>query len=241
MLIPGFDVSRYEVVTDWNNVRLAGYPWGSTRATVGDYYTDPTFEAYWKGMKDTGILRMAYHVIAPWRPKEQINRFIELIKDDKGELPPVLDLERFGGEPYDDAWWKVNKAKTTECVRHAVVEIQTRLGRTPVIYTTQSFYFEFMRRLPVIEACPLWVANYTTRPEPAMPVGWDKWMFWQYSDGGKIAGITGATDLNWFNGSLEELNLMAGVVGGGVDDPLEGHTLDEAVIQLAKMHPGMWG
>jgi lysozyme len=203
-MIEGIDVSRYERVIDWAAVKAAGYAFMYTRATVGDYYTDPTFKStytedgvsfgyYWAGAKSAGLPRGAYHVIAPWRPKEQINKFIDLLLGDVGECPPCLDLEIFN---YLESWWLANKALTTECLRHAVVEIKARLGVTPMIYTSK-YYATIINRNAEIESCPLWVASYTTKPVPYMPIQWGAWKVWQYSEAGKIPGIVGATDLNW--------------------------------------------
>jgi len=201
-ILIGFDVSRYEVVSDWNAVRSAGYVFGSTRATVGDYYTDPTFESYWQGMKDAGILRMAYHVLAPDRPQNQIKRFIDLVRTDWGELPPVLDLELDRGVER-----KVITDKTLYCLK----ELEKASNRKPIVYTTASFAASHLLPAADLGSFPLWVANYTTKPIPTMPSFWTQWVFWQYTEAGKIPGINGATDLNWFNGDQDALNAMAGI------------------------------
>lgn len=231
-MIKGFDVSRWEIVKDWSAIRAAGFLFGGTRCFVGGYYEDPTFRGrdphpsdgkrynYWQGMKDAGILRMAYHVVAPERPKEQINKFIDILQGDVGELPPVLDVELDRGQ---------SKETITECVRHAVVEIQARLHTTPIIYTRKYFVRDHLNRHPVIEACPLWVANYTTAASPAMPVGWKTWTFWQYTESGRLPGVKEAVDLNRFNGTEDELNALAsGVV------PLPLMTWEQAIDQWAR-------
>jgi lysozyme len=201
MLI-GFDVSRYEVVTNWDAVKAAGYAFGSTRATVGDYYTDPTFDSYWHGMKTAGILRMAYHVLAPDRPQNQINRFIDLVRTDWGELPPVLDLELDR---------EVDRKVITDKTLYCLHELEKACGRKPIIYTTASFVTSHLLPKVTLGDYPLWVANYTTKPAPLLPASWTNWVFWQYTEAGKIPGINGATDLNWFNGDQDALNAMAGI------------------------------
>jgi len=50
----------------------------------------------------------------------------------------------------------------------------------------------------------LWIANWTTAPQPAVPAGnWggNGWTFWQLSSTGTVPGISGAVDLDRFNGS----------------------------------------
>jgi len=216
MLI-GFDVSRYEVVNDWEAVKAAGYVFGSTRATVGDYYTDPTFVNYWQGMKSAGILRMAYHVLTPDRPQSQISRFIDLVRTDWGELPPVLDLELDR---------EVDRKVITDKTIYCLQELEKACGRKPIIYTTQSFVNSHLLPAAQLGGYPLWVANYTTKPAPALPKAWTTWVFWQYTEAGKIPGINGATDLNWFNGDLDALYVMAGI------KPLEPVSLEEWAKQI---------
>ena len=159
MLI-GFDVSRYEVVTDWNAVKAAGYAFGSTRATVGDYYTDPTFDSYWHGMKTAGILRMAYHVLVPDRPQSQINRFIDLVRTDWGELPPVLDLELDR---------EVDRKVITDKTLYCLNALEKACGRKPIVYTTANFITNHLLPTVNLGGYPLWVANYTTKPTPLLP------------------------------------------------------------------------
>ena len=50
----------------------------------------------------------------------------------------------------------------------------------------------------------LWIANWTTASQPAVPAGgWagNGWSFWQHSSSGVVPGISGAVDLDRFNGS----------------------------------------
>ena len=54
---------------------------------------------------------------------------------------------------------------------------------------------------------PLWVPDYTTAAQPALPGGWARWSFWQYTSSGTVSGIptTGATDLDQLNPGLVTL------------------------------------
>jgi len=46
-----------------------------------------------------------------------------------------------------------------------------------------------------ISAQPLWLAHYTTSC-PEVPRPWTRWKYWQYTDNGRVPGITGAVDLD---------------------------------------------
>lgn len=67
----------------------------------------------------------------------------------------------------------------------------------------------------------LWTAGYPDKPDNynapySMPMGWDKWFMWQYAViDGAIRGVSGKTDLNLFNGTLEEWKTMYPTNGGG--------------------------
>ena len=51
---------------------------------------------------------------------------------------------------------------------------------------------------------PLWIAHWTSAGAPAVPAGnWagSGWTFWQHSSTGTVPGISGAVDLDRFNGA----------------------------------------
>lgn len=39
--------------------------------------------------------------------------------------------------------------------------------------------------------------------------GWTSWLFWQHSQSGSVAGVTGAVDLDLFGGTLQQLQELA--------------------------------
>jgi lysozyme len=43
-----------------------------------------------------------------------------------------------------------------------------------------------------------------------LPSGWLQWTFWQYSETGRVKGVNSSVDLDWFNGTIEELYQLAG-------------------------------
>jgi hypothetical protein len=44
-----------------------------------------------------------------------------------------------------------------------------------------------------------------------MPVGWTNWAIWQYSSTGTVGGITGAVDLDEFNGTTSDMLAFTGL------------------------------
>ncbi len=53
---------------------------------------------------------------------------------------------------------------------------------------------------------------------PDLPNGWSQWSVWQYSDSGSVSGISGAVDLDEYNGTLADLQTFAGGSAGPCGD-----------------------
>ncbi|MFW6115706.1 MAG: GH25 family lysozyme [Chloroflexota bacterium] len=199
----GIDVSRWQREIDWERVAGAGYRFAVIRATIGNYYTDPRFYVNWRDARDAGLLVSAYHVVTPDRPADsQTERFFDVLDDRRCDFAPVLDAELTRGESPEDI---------TACLEECGVSFEKADGRKPVIYTARWFWHRYVLDSLVCADFDLWVAHYGVS-SPRVPRGWDEWSFWQYSDHGQVPGIHVATDLNWFNGSHEDL--LAYVDGG---------------------------
>ncbi|HEX2696404.1 MAG TPA: GH25 family lysozyme [Anaerolineales bacterium] len=211
---PGIDVSYWQAGIDWPKVRATGQRFSLVKATDGETYTDPTFEANWLGAKTTGLLRGAYCYFHPSQdPKKQADRFISVVKatNDNGELPPALDLEVSEGISRDKI---ILKAKAW------LDQVEQAFGRKPFIYSAVSFletnFSEPGGGPPAwVKDYPLWLAWYPYQYTPGMnllmPQGWFKWTVWQYSKTGHLNGINDKVDFDVFNGTLDDLYKFAGV------------------------------
>ena len=226
--VPGIDVSYWDAGIDWPKVRATGQRYVFTKATEGDFYSDPTFDNNWLGAKSAGLLRGAYHFFrCNVDAKKQATRFIDYVKsvNDNGELPPVLDLESNDGQ---------TKAKVIDRAKTWLDLVEAAFGKKPIIYSGQYFLQDFLSEAgggPPAWAkdYPLWLAQYpnqyTPGMQPFLPKGWFKWTFWQYSEKGQVNGINANVDLNFFNGSLEELYQFAGAKPVPSDSKPKKHTI----------------
>ena len=59
--VPGIDVSYWNAGIDWPKVRATGQRFVFAKASEGGSYVDPTFDDNWRGAKNVGLLRGAYH------------------------------------------------------------------------------------------------------------------------------------------------------------------------------------
>ena len=223
-LVHGVDVSVYEPNVDWRALRAQGFKFALIRATSGTGYTDPKFLEHWAGARAAGILRGAYHYLFGGQDaRKQAEFFIKTVGMDKGELPPIVDLE----DAYNE---NVPNRKLMQTCKVFLDIVEQKFGRTPMVYSRKT-YLE--PRLSINGKAPtwakdyeLWVAQYpfefdpTRMPNvnmPKQPKGWKDWKFWQYSEKAIVDGVTDEInrptriDLNWFRGTEAELYQFANV------------------------------
>jgi lysozyme len=199
---PGIDVSRWQAEIDWPRVAAGGYRFAIIRASVGNYYTDPRFYENWRGASDAGLLVSAYHVVKPNQSAEsQIARLFEVLEGRTPDLPLVMDVEVADGQ---------TKETITNLIRECGQRIQQQEGRRPIIYTGKWFWEPNVFHSSEWAQYDLWIAHYGVQT-PTLPAEWNVWRFWQYSESGSVDGVSSRhTDLDWFNGSYEELVTYAG-------------------------------
>jgi lysozyme len=183
------------------------------RATIGNYYTDPRFYVNWDAAREVDLLISAYHVVTPDRPPDsQITRLFDVLDGRRSDFPLVLDVELSRG---------VSRKDITACVEACIGLVEEEDGRPPIVYTARWFWDKHVLDSQTWPSYDLWVAHYGVHI-PTLPADWDAWRFWQYSDHGRVPGIDVRTDVNWFNGSLDDLIAYAGVERVEEVPPAEG-------------------
>ncbi|OCQ94707.1 hydrolase [Oscillatoriales cyanobacterium USR001] len=193
MSIRGIDVSSYQPNINWQSVANDGILFAFVKATEGVTWIDDTFARNWAAMKTVGIQRGAYHFFRPASSIQgQIDSFLKTVKLQPGDLPPVLDVESTGG-----------LGATEICDRMAIWldAVEKETGMQPIIYTYPGFWENLGTKR--FSDYPLWIAHYTTAEEPWVSGGWSSWTFWQYTDKGRVAGISGNVDINIFESFRE--------------------------------------
>lgn len=190
--IHGIDVSKYQQNVRWeavkqmkvNDVQLG---FAFIKATQGSDRTDDTYKLNWKQAKEAAIARGAYHFYNPLQGgKSQAKHFINTVKLETGDLPPVLDIESTKG---------VSAKKLKKELGAWLKEVEDHYKVKPIIYTNAGFYNNILGN--EFDAYPLWVAHYQETVQPAVK---RNWLFWQHSDRGRVNGIAAAVDFNVFNG-----------------------------------------
>src|SRR5262249_52496912 len=131
--ILGFDISHYQINTDWQAASDAGKVFAIVKATEGMTYIDPDFDTNWSGMKEAGLIRGAYHFFHPEDdPIKQADHFTNVIGAlGSGDLPGALDLEVTDGE---------SPSRVASTALSFLKRVEANTGKTPMIYTSPAFF-----------------------------------------------------------------------------------------------------
>ena len=206
--IHGIDVSRYQGAIDWARARDAGVSFAFLKATEGGDRLDPKFKEFWRGAKQAGVPRGAYHFYYFCRPAaEQARWFIRNVPRDSAALPHVLDMEWNPFSP--TCTFRPDGAVVRAEAEIFLDMLEAHYGRRPVLYTTIDFFRE--TGIGRLQNTEFWLRSVAGHPRQIYPGAY--WTFWQYSGTGIVPGISGTVDLNVFNYSPEAWLRWSGRAG----------------------------
>jgi lysozyme len=198
--IHGIDVSRYQQDIDWKlvkemQVKKIAIGFAFIKATEGVSYVDEQYKDNMQAAKEAGVARGAYHFfIASRSGKLQAANFLENVNLKKGDLPPVLDVEKANGASVVDMQQRI--ADWLD-----VVEKKYKVK--PIIYSNVDFYKTFLAGR--FDDYPLWVAHYLVKDKPRIE---RNWIFWQHNESGHVTGIRTNVDFNVFNGDSSDFKKL---------------------------------
>ncbi len=205
--VKGIDVSYHQGAIDWSRVAATDVSFAFIRATYG-VSQDKRIDENWRAARETGLLCGAYHFFRNGKdPQAQADAFLNAFASGgygAGDLPPVIDVEenlRYDPPLTDIAAYIAGVALWIGAVKKA-------LGKTPIIYTLDSYWRE-LGNPDGFSQNPLW--NVDLSPgHITLPNGWSDYTFLQYSFTGDVDGIDTKVDMDEFNGSLDDLKALAG-------------------------------
>lgn len=219
--IYGIDLSKYQHIIkkkhyaiDWNRLRISHL--GSLskknvsgtvdykisfifiKSTEGTTVRNPYFKRDYLAARQHGYPVGAYHFFSTRTPGvRQAAFFLRNSRFQKGDLPPVLDLE-----PRPSQIRKMGGTEAMWCqVRAWLRTVERQTGVRPVLYISQMFVNRYLPSAPDIkEKYSVWIARYGEyKPDVKLRI-------WQLAPDGRVAGIHGTVDINVFNGYQSEFD-----------------------------------
>ncbi len=200
--IHGIDISHHQGTIDWEMLRNNGMiekcpvRFVMIKATEGASRMDENFNDNFYQAREWGFIRGAYHFWSIYSSgRAQAEYFLKQVKLEKGDLPPVLDVEHKA------------KNQTPEEFKESVLTwlriVEDHYKVKPIIYTYYKFKLKYLDD-PVFEPYPYWIAHYYVDKVEYK----GKWKFWQHTDCGRLPGIKGYVDFNIYNGSYYDLRKL---------------------------------
>lgn len=160
------------------------------KATQGNTYVDPLFSTNWERAGAVGLERGAYCYFLPGDdPVDQAEHLLKTAPLKSGDLPYILDIEQYGEGMAANAY-------------KAAQYLKSKTGRWPWIYTGDAFYQSYLSSTFPEHLYTLWIARYGHEPETQCDL-------WQYTDSGRVTGVSSALDLDVYFGDLNSLRSHA--------------------------------
>ncbi len=196
----GIDVSQWQGNIDWKKVAAAGIDFAIIRSLRGSLKTDPYFENNFKGARENGIAigiyKYSYATDVDFAKKEA-EAIIKLLAGRKVEAKIWFDIE-------DECQKDLDKNLLFNIIKIFLDTIKAA-GYDVGIYCNTYWYTtvltEDIRKLTK----NWWLAQWTNwngiiqgKPDKGEIV-------WQYSNNGRIDGITGPVDLDYYYGAWDSI------------------------------------
>ena len=217
--VQGTDVSSLQgASTSINWAEVAGSErYIAIKASEGNYYTDPDYSGDVASAAAAGLYVMPYVFANPYESNASNqnagNGWGNVQADDGWKviagatpayqssalmLPVVVDLENdpyVNSETNSNACYGVSQSTMVAWITAFINEMKKDSGKTPIIYTTTSWWDSCTGDSTSFKADPLWIASYGVTV-PSIPAAWSNLTFWQYSNSGAVPGIGGQVDLD---------------------------------------------
>lgn len=182
------DVSTWQGSIDFNKVKSAGYDYVIIRAGYGKEKSqkDNMFETNYKKAKSAGLKVGVYwfsYAMSPSTATAEADACLSCIKGKKFELPVYYDME------YQPAMSTSNSNYTKMAVNFCN-KLKSN-GFKSGVYSSASVYDYLLNRTTLKNnGISIWNAEWYIKPSITCDV-------WQYSDNGRINGISTNVDLNY--------------------------------------------
>lgn len=186
-LMRGIDVSVHNGRIDWQKVKNAGIQFAILRAGYGRELSqkDARFEENYKNAKAVNMPIGAYwysYAMTPEEARLEADVFLSVIKNKQFEMPVYFDLE-------EKKQFDLGKEKVSAIMR-AFLEKVEKAGYFVGLYGSASSLTTHTAD-DIKSRYTIWLAHWTEQTNYSGAYG-----IWQYSDKGKIDGISGNVDLD---------------------------------------------
>lgn len=199
----GIDVSKWQGTINWEKVKAAGYDFVIIRmgyrgyGEAGGMAVDEMFYQNIEGAQAAGMDVGVYFFAQAINEKEALEEaefVLDALEGYTLQLPVVYDPELIRDQPA-----RTNDVTGEQFTKNTIVfcEAMKEAGFEPMVYSNmvwEAFLFDMTQ----LQEYPFWYADYESIPQTPYD-----FKIWQYSETGKVDGISGNADLNIMFESIE--------------------------------------
>ncbi|PJI07021.1 MULTISPECIES: GH25 family lysozyme [Clostridium] len=181
----GVDIYEGQGNINFSALKEAGIEAVYIKATEGVTYNDSKFMQNYNGVKAAGLKVGTYHYLRANNPYIEAQHFLSIIGNLQFDLRYMIDAE-------DRCLF--NSDASTRIRQFA--DYMLSHGKDTGVYTYTSFFKEYMDSR--VRSLPLWIAEYgVSKPN----IG-NSYVGFQYSEAGRVSGISGSVDLDEFSDGI---------------------------------------
>jgi lysozyme len=221
-MIRGVDVAQHQGDIDWDRVRRAGIRFAGVKATEGQDFVDPKFNAARvSAMREADVALMPYHYLR-WRSdrrgRDEAADFLRAVQAAGWrvgrDLPLAVDLERINNE---EELRRMGPQRALAYATDFCRFVRKATGRGCVSYLSPGFAPLIGSKHPT-HGSASWIANWDAPDgKPNIPAGFSRQRAYFHQTAGgevektRVDGIPTVVDLDVFMGSEERFKrLIAG-------------------------------
>ena len=201
VLATGIDLSFWNEKVDWQALAATGIDYVILRGGSGRQMPDVMFEEHYQNARAVGLDVGCYFYTYATTVEgvlEEAKELLKVLDGKKFEYPIYFDIE-------DPSLESVDK-ETLMAMCLAFCQTMTDHGYFPALYANTNWLVNLLRTEEVLALYDLWFARYlyddgpTTRHDYgtwSAPLAYNMYGMWQYTQYGRIDGITSKVDLNF--------------------------------------------
>lgn len=186
----GIDVSKYQGTIDWKKVsKDRNIQFVYIKATEGASLVDRRYKRNIREARKAGLRVGSYHFFNARRSaEEQFKHFRRHVKKSEQDLLPMVDVEESGvrGLSRSDLQQRLNEFMQL---------VKQEYGKYPLLYSQYGFYNKMLA--PEFNKYFIFIARYG-KSTPNLH-GPGKHNIWQFTEKGRVSGISGYVDLDKFD------------------------------------------
>ena len=202
--VRGIDVSHHQGAIDWKRIAAQNVRFVYLKASEGGDWQDASFAGHLQEARAAGLAVGAYHYFTLCAPgPAQARNFLAAAPPTRAlNLPPAIDLEYVG-----NCGTRPGQGRLARELKAFLAIVKRETGKTPIIYSTQTFFEDYLDQDPAFRAYPLWVRNLYGE------AAWSRGrtvMFRQFANHARLDGIRGSVDLDLYIGSKAQFAELIG-------------------------------